>query len=853
MSKRLLLLVMATLLCMFVAVGCGSDGSDGKAGQDAVFDETNPKYVELYDKYMDILAQVEGDPDNPGLIAQLEEVTAQLKLQAVANVNQESCAVCHADGKVYAADHAGKYLSTDGMADFENEWSAAISNVSIAADGATTVTFSVTSTGEAFVPANVVTGRSANNVGVTSAGTAGGAVKIFLLNNGRWDILVNTSALTVNGAGPYTVVSPANVDVANAILDTDNVIMVSVMAQSSTDTNASTVYRSALLNSFNVAKIYANGVVGDLDSALNPRNYVSDLSSEPSCTRCHGENEFNYHHNNGTRANAEACVTCHIGSSSGSYQYSGEFGSDGNSALVVRVHGVHSSGELGSNYANYDIHTPTSASDCAVCHTTADQQALIASEDNFYYALCQTCHDADSDPATTAWDTMNFGPTAAAFKQSHIDSYSGAVKDECIVCHGDGKAWAYVRENLHQYLDEDGTTMTLYNESWKYEYVIDDVSVTGRTITVDWYAEKKADSTKVNVLNTVAADGPLFINSTARGSSYALGMKIGYATGDDWTNEGVGNASGQPQSVTIGTSNTVVTATPNVFRTTITIPAGVDIAEVGKKGLIALHGIPKVTDARYGLGYAYVDSITREFLLSNGDVPATLRRETVTFENDCKSCHDHLVGHGHSYVNNVKLCTVCHNPSATEKNSRAAVASSNPTLDASLDGKAEESYDFRYMIHRLHSPSYKEVPYIVYRTRGIYGFNDGTLPAGWGTPVDSTAPWNDVVVHYPRPITECGACHVDGFADDAGFAFAHAKAAPFTVQQGTSLTTQEDDKVLGPTAAACVSCHVDAVGTNQIRSHTATNGYFAQLIPGILTKLGLIQAAEQLSTKLKLI
>lgn len=845
MSKRLLLLVMATLLCMFVAVGCGSDGSDGKAGQDAVFDETNPKYVELYEEYLALKEQVEGDPDNPGLIAQLEEVTAQLKLQAVANVNQESCAVCHADGKVYAADHAGKFLSRTGLVDFNNEWSAYINNVTVDTTlGTATLTFNVKVNG-------------ANYGATLDADSDTKTVYAWYYNTTtkRWQAAFSASGQTFNslGTGNY------DVTVTNAALtsNTTDTWMFALLGRTAAAPAIPT--KTKLKNGFNVIKLYIPGgtpAVADFNDAdNNPRLYVSDFTSEPSCSRCHGEN-FNYRHDNGQRGNVETCFACHNGRAS---DYAGAFpGADAGgltscSALVVRVHGVHSSGELGSNYASYDIHTPTSASDCAVCHTTADQQALIASEDNFYYALCQTCHDADSDPATTAWDTMNFGPTAAAFKQSHIDSYSGAVKDECIVCHGDGKAWAYVRENLHKYLDEDGTTMTLYNESWKYEYVIDDVSVTGRTITVDWYVEKKSDSSKVNALNTVAVDGPLFINSTARGSSYALGMKIGYATGDDWTNEGVGNASGQPQSVTIGTSNTALTATPNVFRTTITIPAGVDIAEVGKKGLIALHGIPKVTDARYGLGYAYVDSITREFLLSNGDVPATLRRETVTFENDCKSCHDHLVGHGHSYVNNVKLCTVCHNPSATEKNSRASIVASTPggALSGTLDGKNEESYDFRYMIHRLHSPSYKEVPYIVYRTRGIYGFNNGTLPAGWGTPAEIGAnaaavanDWNSIVVHYPRPITECGACHVDGFADDAGFAFAHAKAAPLTIQQGTSLTTQEDDKVLGPTAGACISCHVDAVGTNQIRSHTATNGYFAQLIPGILTKLGLIQAAE---------
>lgn len=889
---------MATLLCMFVAVGCGSDGSDGapgKAGDDAVFDETNPKYVELYDKYMDILAQVEGDPDNPGLIAQLEEVTAQLKLQAMANVNQESCAVCHAGGKAYAADHTGNILARKSatereLLNFENPWKATVTNISVD-----------TTTGVATVSFNVK--ASGSNYTALAANVAGNTVSMrgyYLDANDRWrrvGFTVQAANLTGGAGGNYVAVADAvpTLTVGDLLYQGNRPWTISVYAASNTATPP-TGY-SNLVPAINAVGVWNAGVFSAYEDAdNNPRLYVSDkvADEEASCMRCHGDN-FHYYHTYAVRGvgiGVESCFACHSGSNS-SDNFAPFNTGNGNTSLVKIGHTIHNSGM--NEYKGKDVHTPTPLSDCGLCHTTPEQKDLIYSEDNFYYTLCQTCHqpyaNSTVDATKTAWDTMEFGHTAAWSKPAH-KNYDATTN--CLTCHGDGQPWEFVREKLHRYYDDaavstptSGTdsgkkvkayTYTDLNNSWKYKYVFDNIAVSGRTVTVDWYVEEIDGGAKFDILDTTNAFK--FI----RGGSYAPGFTVAYATGDDYTNEGVGSAGAQPQSVSFttgGTGNTTALGS-NVFRTTFQIPTNVDTTIEGRKGLIGIRGIPTIGDASSlyvasnptqsepdatiqvvrTTTYAYVDTVTREFNLSNGSVPAELRRETVTFENDCKSCHDHLVGHGHSYVNNVQMCVACHNPGLTDKNGRTTLKGlkdtagdlANPTLDVKLDGKDEESVDLRYMIHRIHSVSYKNVPYMVYRTRGIYAFVDGfggVLPAGWGTPADvfnnaaktGKAGWNEVSVKYPRPTTECSACHTDGFTT-AGFAVADLHAAPLTLAQGASLLTQEDDKVLSPTAGACISCHVDAVGTNQIRNHTATNGYFVQLIPGILTKLGLIQAAE---------
>ena len=61
-------------------------------------------------------------------------------------------------------------------------------------------------------------------------------------------------------------------------------------------------------------------------------------------------------------------------------------------------------------------------------------------------------------------------------------------------------------------------------------------------------------------------------------------------------------------------------------------------------------------------------------------------------------------------------------------------------------------------------------------------------------------------IHYPKPANDCFACH----SDDATQFTAPAdqtKAVALTVDAGTSYTLQNDDLVIGPTAAACTGCH----------------------------------------------
>ena len=192
--------------------------------------------------------------------------------------------------------------------------------------------------------------------------------------------------------------------------------------------------------------------------------------------------------------------------------------------------------------------------------------------------------------------------------------------------------------------------------------------------------------------------------------------------------------------------------------------------------------------------------------------------------------------HGGDRVDNAQLCVVCHNPSAGDKNNRKDLyqivnADGTVNKDATYDGKTNETYDLRNLLHAIHGAEKRSNPLVIYRSRGIYAFATAgaAKPTGWpddgltvyGSQNGQTIAHNWTVVHYPQPANNCTACHDAGTFEVPD----QTKAVGVTVEPGTSWPLQSDDVIIGPAAAACTACHATSVA----RSHAVKMGYMANV------------------------
>ena len=421
-------------------------------------------------------------------------------------------------------------------------------------------------------------------------------------------------------------------------------------------------------------------------------------------------------------------------------------------------------------------------------------------------------------------------------------------------------------------------------EGAKFDLAVTGVTRAGTNYEVTWTASY--NGAPVNPCNTDFAVGPVFMGvaadaATGKSASNMQFVKA-YGQGDDWVNaDRTGTvAPGQPAtSATLAAANTTCSA--NVATTTTPVDTFVT---AGTKGTMALQGKPQL---RFVLGagtasefiQARAESPTYNFVVPAADGAATAgaARRTIVDTAKCLACHKgSLYQHGGNRVDSVPLCVTCHNPAANEMNNRVLFQ-----VDATeaYDGKPGEAYDLRNMVHSIHSAGETGRAYVVYRTRGIYFFGnqasldnaianknwpttggvtciggegasvtyypvygsvgngttdlvptvngDGTCNTTTG-PVSTVGVWqihNVVLVEYPRPLSDCGACHAAGWVPAAVDA---TKGVAVTVDTGAApYGNQLNDVLMGPTAASCMSCHQsgDAGIQAGLREHAFDNGF----------------------------
>jgi OmcA/MtrC family decaheme c-type cytochrome len=213
------------------------------------------------------------------------------------------------------------------------------------------------------------------------------------------------------------------------------------------------------------------------------------------------------------------------------------------------------------------------------------------------------------------------------------------------------------------------------------------------------------------------------------------------------------------------------------------IPAGVSGS--GVAGLTARAGADFDGNGSY-TDRVPIKSVVKYFAIT--DATPVARRSVVDIAN-CNQCHDQLTLHGSIRTDEPQICVICHNANNTDIARRPA----DPM--AALDGKQEESIDFKTMIHGIHGAEFSESGIV------IYGF--GNTPNDFGGVV------------FPGILSNCSTCHKANT-----FTVPLAGNVLATTIDSNVVTNHTDDINITPTAAVCSSCHDSTLA----QTHMEQNG-----------------------------
>lgn len=743
-----------------------------------------------------------GDPGRDGLA----------KVSAV-----ESCTVCHGENAAYSVGAAHVLDAPRAL-----QWDVA----SVTADTvAGTVTIDVAIDDKGYAMTNVVNVRAVwDNAGaLTSTNNAGTAVSVD------------------NGDGTYTI----------------TITVGATLLAGGWDQDADIAWRIRLNSgvSFPEASVFAYQNDGaDVMAA-------STAVSDQSCINCHGNNIFvdakgtymsnavdadgvqrvmsasrQYHFSS---YGAESCVMCH-GTPVGGH----------GDRLMIYAHGIHNSNAFNGNYGstaevkggwNFSVRYPGVMTDCTACHTSdADLAAVLAAPVS--YNTCISCHgglirgdDGSSDEQKAqAWRGLSDN-----LPSGHL-AYTAAT--DCTACHSpSGSAGATVGDYHLGYNPELIAARDI-------KLAITGVVAAGfdNPVEITWQATNDAGDTLYDACNVATADGPKFLGE------YAVRIAYFEPGGDDITNKGLGGNPGQPGGTTNITADNTVCDANGVATTTVDLHAGA----IAERAMITFDGRARI-DVTGPSGESHANQQARiavpsySFDIKDG---ASSPRRQIIDSAKCLACHQgSMYRHGGGRNDNVDSCIACHNSGATDQYVRAAVLFDGADVTAAnaFDGKSAETFSMGYNMHAIHSAGATDAFYVVYRTRGVYGYGgEDTLPANWPVDADGNAvayvsasnsdltvasngngvPLYLKKVDYPRPLQDCTACHFEGTYGVAD----QSKTVAVSMTSGIDFADQDTDTLIGPATATCFSCHQsgDKKVQAQLRAHGYQNSWVPSVFPG---------------------
>ncbi|MGD8843239.1 MAG: OmcA/MtrC family decaheme c-type cytochrome [Gammaproteobacteria bacterium] len=561
---------------------------------------------------------------------------------------------------------------------------------------------------------------------------------------------------------------------------------------------------------------------------------MREIVKTDNCNECH--DKITAH---GSRFEMKLCVTCH---NPGSWVVD----DTGNTTVdfKVMVHKIHRGAELpsveaGGSYAVgshdfSDIEFPQDIRNCTKCHDGDDPDTPQGNNWQMpNMAACGSCHDDIS------FDIDGSGcfpdPEAATCTPEAQQGHPGGIvtdNSECLTCHAPGRIAGSVAES-HTIPGKAERELFQFN-ILKICGVAPDAApacppTTNPTVTFSVTDPSGATTHEYgNAYN---------VRSTSTDQEFASGdaslnILIAWDTRDYTNDGGIGSRPARADSVNARTSTAITdngdgTFTMNGADVTPD-PAVIPTDAIGT-GAIGMEGHPAADDGTGAFTVRVpVNSEVAYFAIT--DSTPQPRRQVVDVPTKCDRCHDSLNVHGNNRNNNGQLCVLCHNPSNTDVAQRPKDANGLPDVSATLDGKKEESIDFKRLIHGIHAASeanFDGTDAHGFRTKGlvVYGFR--------GSENDYSH------VRFPGVLSKCETCHLPDtytLADRSGDGGGNwdlpamngikgstvdsapnaADAADFDAK----LIDQADDWKFSPIASVCSACHDGTVSA----AHMLDNG-----------------------------
>lgn len=493
----------------------------------------------------------------------------------------------------------------------------------------------------------------------------------------------------------------------------------------------------------------------------NPIVETRKIISVDDCNKCHGTLALH----GGGRLKVEFCVTCHNEGTTGVMSNNDHISLD----LQAIVHKIHYgkdlpsnvAGETGTGSGNYNIvgyrdsvHKYDEISyprkpgvqDCTNCHIESDETPDFANwKKKPTMNNCGSCHD-----------TVNFSTGENHGSSSLVQNDN----TQCAVCHTEDDI-----DSVHR-----ATAQAVQNLAAQYQYNVHSISNN---------SPGSAPIITFSMTDPTNNDAPYDVTA----SDNSFNINVGWST-SDYTNF---DSSKLPRPTSVKST----AATSNGDGTyTVTMTDVIPATATGS-GVVMIDGHPKGTiTGTSTTTNVPVTNLVKYFTIT--DSSAQSRREVVSTDK-CLNCHGSLELHGSNRNNEVQSCVVCHNPVGTDINRRSGVG---------VDGKYEESIDFKTMIHAIHGAS----------KRVSSGGNAITVYGFGGTAHN----YNTSTVHYPGDLKNCETCH----NSDTYTVPLASNVLATTGNTMSSSTDTSDDLIITPTAAVCSSCHA---GTNA-KLHMQQNG-----------------------------